>query len=321
METFGERLKRLRKAAGLTQEDLGNAVGVKWQQIGRWEGEGTQQDFLDRIAGLAKRIGVTPGVLGFGDGADPEWAKSSAALIAKIQEAAAIAAELHGKIAQPAQSPAVQEPPAAQPGVEVETPAAGTTPAGAGTAAPVQATETRRRGRPSRIKADTEPHPAFTPTTPDREWTEADLPDLKVGVFAHMMGLAAGNARTPEIVKLCYFHENGVRHIVADVSGRSMEPRIPAGARVVLEALKPVLTFESGEIADTGAVRSGDVYMVELDDGESTLKRLDISGGIASLRAYNEHEWGVAGVRTLPPGEQFRVLGRYVGIYTGKLPE
>ena len=49
---FGERLRKLRKEAGLTQQELADKIGVKTTQVARWEKSFNhiQPDALKRIA-------------------------------------------------------------------------------------------------------------------------------------------------------------------------------------------------------------------------------------------------------------------------------
>ena len=53
---LGEQIARLRKAAGITQEELGRAVGVSAQAVSRWECGGTPDVLL--LPALADRLGV-----------------------------------------------------------------------------------------------------------------------------------------------------------------------------------------------------------------------------------------------------------------------
>lgn len=55
---FQERLYRLRKERGLSQEDLANEVGVSRQAVQKWE-SGAAQPTLDKLTALAKYFGVT----------------------------------------------------------------------------------------------------------------------------------------------------------------------------------------------------------------------------------------------------------------------
>ena len=57
MYTIGERISELRKNRGLTQEQLGDAVGVSAQAVSKWENGGTPDVMLLPI--LADKLGVT----------------------------------------------------------------------------------------------------------------------------------------------------------------------------------------------------------------------------------------------------------------------
>lgn len=54
---IGEQITKFRKAAGLTQEDLGKAVGVSTQAVSRWECGGAPDVSL--LPAIADRLGVT----------------------------------------------------------------------------------------------------------------------------------------------------------------------------------------------------------------------------------------------------------------------
>ena len=56
-ETFGERLKRLRKKAGLNQTQLAEKIGVSLLTVFRWE-KGDRQPRVDEIKALAKALSV-----------------------------------------------------------------------------------------------------------------------------------------------------------------------------------------------------------------------------------------------------------------------
>ncbi len=57
-ETFGERLKQLRKKAGLTQTELADLVGVHETTIRRWENN-NDKPMPDSFSRLAKALGVS----------------------------------------------------------------------------------------------------------------------------------------------------------------------------------------------------------------------------------------------------------------------
>lgn len=54
---LGEQIAKYRKAAGLTQEDLGKAVGISAQAVSRWECGGAPDITL--LPDIAKRLGVS----------------------------------------------------------------------------------------------------------------------------------------------------------------------------------------------------------------------------------------------------------------------
>jgi transcriptional regulator with XRE-family HTH domain len=55
---FGERLRFCRERAGKSQSDVGNALGVSFQQIQKYE-NGTTSISLNRIFDFAANIGIT----------------------------------------------------------------------------------------------------------------------------------------------------------------------------------------------------------------------------------------------------------------------
>ena len=57
-ESFGERLRRLRKKSGLTQEQLAESVGVSLKTVQRWEFN-ERQPRMEEIKALAKALGVS----------------------------------------------------------------------------------------------------------------------------------------------------------------------------------------------------------------------------------------------------------------------
>lgn len=56
--TLGEKLQKLRKARGLTQEELASTVGVSRQSLSKWESDGALPDTANIII-LADLFGVT----------------------------------------------------------------------------------------------------------------------------------------------------------------------------------------------------------------------------------------------------------------------
>ena len=56
-DTFGERLKKLRKKAGLSQEELANVLGLSYMTIRRWEAEKVSPRF-EEIKALAKALAI-----------------------------------------------------------------------------------------------------------------------------------------------------------------------------------------------------------------------------------------------------------------------
>ena len=63
---YGLRLAKLRKTAGLSQQELGDRIGVAQPIISRFE-KGQRKMYDDMLAMLAKALGVTPNdILGIG---------------------------------------------------------------------------------------------------------------------------------------------------------------------------------------------------------------------------------------------------------------
>lgn len=60
--TLGQRIQELRKGLGLSQEDLGERMGVSRQAISKWEGDQTIPE-LDKLIALSKLFGLTVGQL------------------------------------------------------------------------------------------------------------------------------------------------------------------------------------------------------------------------------------------------------------------
>lgn len=60
--TLGEKLKRARRAAGLSQEQLGAQIGVSRSAIAKWESEKGLPD-IENLKGIAQRLNVSIDVL------------------------------------------------------------------------------------------------------------------------------------------------------------------------------------------------------------------------------------------------------------------
>jgi transcriptional regulator with XRE-family HTH domain len=56
-ERFGEKLRALREAADMTQQDLADRVGVRWESVSRWE-RGTREPAWSDVLKLAEALGV-----------------------------------------------------------------------------------------------------------------------------------------------------------------------------------------------------------------------------------------------------------------------
>ncbi len=64
-ETLGEKIKRARKAAGLTQKQLGDIVGVTRPAVGQWESDITSPG-LSTLEVIAKALGISAQELLYG---------------------------------------------------------------------------------------------------------------------------------------------------------------------------------------------------------------------------------------------------------------
>ena len=60
--TLGQRIQELRKQAGLSQEALGEALGVSRQAVSKWEGDNGIPE-LDTLIAMSKLFGITVGQL------------------------------------------------------------------------------------------------------------------------------------------------------------------------------------------------------------------------------------------------------------------
>ena len=64
--TIGQRIARERKRLGLSQEALGEALGVSRQAISQWEADASLPE-IDKLIAMARCFGVTVGwLLGVG---------------------------------------------------------------------------------------------------------------------------------------------------------------------------------------------------------------------------------------------------------------
>ncbi|MBR2057113.1 MAG: helix-turn-helix transcriptional regulator [Clostridia bacterium] len=58
MKTFGKNLKRERKLAGLTQQQLADKLGIKQQQLSEWECDRVEPTLYNIVA-LLDALGVS----------------------------------------------------------------------------------------------------------------------------------------------------------------------------------------------------------------------------------------------------------------------
>ena len=58
MNTIGQTIKQLRRARGVTQEELAGALNVTYQAVSKWENETAQPDIM-MMPALAAYFGVT----------------------------------------------------------------------------------------------------------------------------------------------------------------------------------------------------------------------------------------------------------------------
>ncbi len=57
-ETFGQRFTRLRKQRGMTQEELGERIGISGQAVSKWENDASMPD-VGVLVDLSEILGVT----------------------------------------------------------------------------------------------------------------------------------------------------------------------------------------------------------------------------------------------------------------------
>lgn len=58
MNSIGNTIKCLRKAMGITQDELSQSLGVTYQAVSKWENNSTQPDIM-MIPAIATYFGVT----------------------------------------------------------------------------------------------------------------------------------------------------------------------------------------------------------------------------------------------------------------------
>ena len=61
-QTLGRRIQEARKAAGLSQESLGERLGVSRQAVSKWESDASVPD-LENLIAMSSIFGVTIGAL------------------------------------------------------------------------------------------------------------------------------------------------------------------------------------------------------------------------------------------------------------------
>lgn len=89
--TLGERIQSLRKAAGLSQEELGDTLGVARQSVSKWESDATVPE-LDKLIAMSRLFEVSIGaLLGLEEPAEPrrEFSeKELSAMVAMVEKLA-----------------------------------------------------------------------------------------------------------------------------------------------------------------------------------------------------------------------------------------
>ena len=85
--TLGQRIAECRKKKGLSQEALGEKLGVSRQAISKWEANGAVPE-VDKLIGMSRLFGVSVGwLLGIEEEAPPEQKPEiSEELLRKIEE-------------------------------------------------------------------------------------------------------------------------------------------------------------------------------------------------------------------------------------------
>ena len=75
--TLGQRIQELRKQNGLSQEGLGEALGVSRQAVSKWEGDNGIPE-LDTLIAMSRLFGITIGELRGVEGAVPAAERAEA---------------------------------------------------------------------------------------------------------------------------------------------------------------------------------------------------------------------------------------------------
>ncbi len=83
--TIGQRIAQKRKELGLSQEGLGEELGVSRQAIYKWESDATLPE-IDKLIALSRRFGVSVGWLLGEEDASPAGGELSAEQLAMVQE-------------------------------------------------------------------------------------------------------------------------------------------------------------------------------------------------------------------------------------------
>lgn len=74
MSDMGDRIKYLRERAGLTQEELGEKIGVQKSAIMKYESGTVENIKRSSVKIMAEALGVTPSYLMFGEEKQPTQA-------------------------------------------------------------------------------------------------------------------------------------------------------------------------------------------------------------------------------------------------------
>lgn len=97
---IGPALIAARHAAGMSQRELGSAIGVAQQQIARWETSGYRNASLERVDAVAQALGYAPADLPLAAEAQATYAASAVApAVTPVRDLGEIAARIraHGR--------------------------------------------------------------------------------------------------------------------------------------------------------------------------------------------------------------------------------